>query len=43
MTIHRPCWSTILKYARKPVLRILKLLADKGYGEYYNYFKEQIK
>jgi hypothetical protein len=39
MTIFRPCWDTIVKYAKKPVMRMLKRLDKMGFGEYLEYYK----
>jgi hypothetical protein len=43
ITVHRPCWNTIKKFARKPMQRIFKRLADKGFGEFLAKYKEIIK
>jgi hypothetical protein len=40
LAIHRHCWSTIKMFPVKPVLRVCKILADAGWGEYLEKFKQ---
>jgi hypothetical protein len=43
LAIHRPCWSSIAKYPTRPALRILKMLAAKGFDEYFKKYKSVIE
>jgi hypothetical protein len=44
LAIHKPCWSTIVKrFAKTPMTRIFKILADKGFKEYLVKYKEELK
>ncbi len=40
ISIHRLCWDAIKKRFGKKVLRIGKVLADRGFKEYLEYYKK---
>jgi hypothetical protein len=43
ISVHRFCWGTLLKQPLKPILRVFKILKERGFGEYYDKAKEFLK
>jgi len=44
ISIHLPCWGTIVKrFAKTPMTHIFKILSSKGFGEYLKKYKEVMK
>jgi hypothetical protein len=43
ISVHMFCWNRLLQEPLKPILRVFKLLKNKGFGEYYDYAKELLK
>ena len=43
IAIHRLCWDSIKNKCGKPFMSILQKLADDGFGEYVDKYKETIK
>ena len=39
--VYRMCWNTIKERFGKKILRIGKILAEKGFDEYLNHYKEE--
>jgi hypothetical protein len=41
--VHRLCWNSIKKRFGKKMLKVFKVLADKGFGEYLERYKGVMK